>query len=72
MGQCYSEELKRCRRKLNVPWTEKELLYILFFITKGLETARSIRICHRDVKEKNIVVGDCYKLADLGEATYIP
>lgn len=37
-----------------------------------METARSIRICHRDIKEKNIVVADSYMLADLGEATYIP
>jgi serine/threonine protein kinase len=58
MGYCNLDELKRCRKRLDMSWTEKELLYILHSITKALETARSIRICHRDIKEKNIVVSD--------------
>ena len=72
MGLCNLDEIKRCRRRLDIPWTECELLFILYGITRALETARNIRICHRDIKEKNIVVSDSYMVADLGEATYIP
>lgn len=45
----------------------------MYSITRGLETARTIRICHGDIKEKNIVVNEnSYMLADFGEASYIP
>ena len=73
MGLCNLSELKQQRKISNKPWTESELLFILYSISRGLETARSLRIAHGDVKEKNIVVGEkSYMLADFGEAIYIP
>ncbi len=66
-GVANLKEFGKIRKKLNVPWTESELLILLKEISSSLAHCESLGVAHRNIKPSNIFFGEdkvTLKIAD--------
>ena len=73
---CNLNDIIRFRNEKNLGWAEDQKLYIMNHLIKGIEKAKTMGVCHRDIKPHNILFSNqgnltVYKFGDFSEGKFL-